>query len=316
MDIGVPEDLARWTSDDVILALLRHGEDEAGDLILGETCLRAALSARLSPADALMESERSRRYPQFAEDTLQGDIVGSSAGGEQPKFTATLSMEENHRPVIVKFSDRVETPSGRRWADLLHAEMIANEVLHAHGIAAADTTILEADGRVFLESTRFDRSPVLGRTGFIHLAAIDAAYYGHGRIRWQAFADELERDGWIDGSDAASLRMIGWFGELIANNDMHLGNAGLILCDERPLALAPVYDMLPMRFRPSANGEVVSRHYEVPPPLPEQRDDWHRAASAALEFWRHVGDDAMTSTNFRAIADGAGTKLDRAMRRF
>ena len=315
-DIGVPEDLSRWTPDDIVLALLRHGDDEAGDLILGEYGLRTAQSARLSRPDAFAENERAMRYPQLAEDALQGDIVGSSAGGEQPKFTATLSDEAGHRPVIVKFSDRTDTASGRRWADLLRAETCANRVLREHGISTADCEVLEADGRVFLESTRFDRSAVLGRSGFIDLAAIDAAFYGHGSIRWQTFADALERDGWIDGDDAASLRTIGWFGELIANNDMHLGNAGLILCDERPLRLAPVYDMLPMRFRPSANGEVVARSYDVPPPLPEQRDDWHRAAAAAGRFWRAVSEDTAISENFRAIADGASAKLALAMRRF
>ena len=315
-DIGVPEDLTRWKPDDVVLALLRHGDDEAGNLIVGEHSLRAAQSMRLSPTDALAANERTTCYPKLAEEVLQGDIVGSSAGGEQPKFTATLSIEEGHRPVIVKFSDRIDTASGRRWADLLRAETCANRVLRAHGISAAESELLEADGRLFLESTRFDRSAVLGRIGFIHLAAIDAAYYGHGSIRWQTFAHALERDGWIDADDPTSLRTIGWFGELIANNDMHLGNAGLILCDERPLKLAPVYDMLPMRFRPSANGEVIARNYEVPPPLPEQRDDWHRAAVAALRFWNDISDDIAISNNFRAIAGDASAKLDLAMRRF
>ncbi|HNV79919.1 MAG TPA: transcriptional regulator, partial [Thermomonas sp.] len=33
-DIGAPDDLVRWQADDVVLALLRHGEDEPGDLVL------------------------------------------------------------------------------------------------------------------------------------------------------------------------------------------------------------------------------------------------------------------------------------------
>lgn len=46
---------------------------------------------------------------------------------------------------------------------------------------------------------------------------------------------------------------------------MHLGNAGLVLDNARPLALAlaPAYDVLPMAFRPAGNGKVVKRAYAV-----------------------------------------------------
>lgn len=315
-DIDVPKDLARWKLDDVLLALLRHGEDEAGDLVLGEYGLQLAQMAILSPQGVIEADRRLEHYPQLAEEALQGDIVGSSAGGEQPKFTATLSDEGTYRSVIVKFSDRIDTPSGRRWADLLLAETIAGKVLQAHGIATARSTALKAGDRIFMESTRFDRTAVLGRRGLIHLAAIDAAFYGHGDPRWQTFADELEHDGWIDTGDAHALRIIGWFGDLIANNDMHSGNIGLHLSDQRPFRLAPVYDMLPMRFRPSANGEVVAREYEVRLPLPEERNDWHQAAIMALDFWQAILDEPDISDDFQQIAEKAKQTLGNAARRF
>lgn len=315
-DIDVPKDLTRWKSDDVLLALLRHGEDEAGDLVLGQHCLELAQMAMLSPQSVIEADGRLEHYPRLAEEALQGDIVGSSAGGEQPKFTATLSEGDDYRTVIVKFSDRIDTASGRRWADLLRAEAIAGKILQAHGIATARSTAVEAGNRVFMESTRFDRTAVLGRRGLIHLTALDAAFYGHGDPRWQTFADELERDGWIDSEDADALRIIGWFGDLIANNDMHSGNIGLHLSDRRPLRLAPVYDMLPMRFRPSANGEVVDREYEVRLPLPEQRSDWRRAVIMALDFWQAILDDPDISGDFQRIAEKAKQTLGNAARRF
>lgn len=315
-DIHVPPDLARWKPEDVLLALLRHGEDEAGDLVLGEHCLQLAQMAMLSPQGVIKADGRLEHYPRLAEEALQGDIVGSSAGGEQPKFTATLSDGDDYRTVIVKFSDRIDTANGRRWADLLRAETVAGRILQAHGIPSARCTAFEAGGRIFMESTRFDRTAVLGRRGLIHLAAIDAAFYGHGDPRWQTFADELERDNWIDTGDADALRVIGWFGDLIANNDMHAGNIGLHLSDQRPLRLAPVYDMLPMRFRPSANGEVVAREYEVRLPLPEQRSDWRRAAVMALDFWQAILDDPDISGDFQRIAEKAKQTLGNAARRF
>lgn len=315
-NIGVPDDLTRWRTDDVVLALLRHGEDEAGDLVLGERNLQLAMTAILTPSDTLDEADRPTLYPRFAEDTLQGENVGSSAGGEQPKFTATLASPEGYRAVIVKFSDRVDTPGGRRWADLLQAEALAGDILRRHGIAAANAQAFEADQRVFLESTRFDRTPSMGRNGLIHLAAIDAAFYGHGNIPWYIFADKLHEDGWIDDDGADMLRIVGWFGELIANNDMHLANIALHLTDQRPFRVAPVYDMLPMRFRPSANGEVVTREYVLRLPLPEQRDDWRVAAAMARAFWEAVSDHPAISGAFRDIASDARRKLDAAIERF
>lgn len=310
-DIAAPDDILLWRGDDAVLAMLRHGDDLPGDLVLGEASLQRALHAILDPQDTIPAEEREVRYPQLAEAALRGEAVGSSAGGEQPKFAITLRAEGGFRPVIVKFSDRVETPAGRRWADLLIAEHHACTVLREHALPAAESTLVQAAGRMFLQSARFDRTRVLGRRGLVSLAALDAAYYGHGRIDWRTFAHELQRDGWLDAENARRLRLVGWYGVLIANSDMHLGNASLHLVDRRPLPLAPVYDMLPMRFRPLASGEVVGHRYEIALPPPEQQADWREAARMAATFWRRVGEDARVSAAFRAVAAEAGTVLAR-----
>lgn len=311
-DIGAPDDILRWRGDDVVLALLKHGDDAPGDLVLGEASLQRALSGILDPQDVLPASEREQRYPALAEAALRGDAVGSSAGGEQPKFAITLREESGYRPVIVKFSDRLDVPAGRRWADLLIAEHHAGVALREHGLPAAQSEIVQAGGRLFLQSTRFDRTPALGRHGLISLAAFDAAYYGHGRIDWQRFAPELQRDGWLDADDARCLRLFAWYGTLIGNSDMHLGNVSLQLRDRRPLPLAPAYDMLPMRFRPAVSGEIVERRYEITLPVPEDAADWRDAARMARAFWQRVVDDVRISPPFRAIAADAGALLARA----
>ena len=314
-DIGASVDLARWRNDDIVLALLRHGDDEPGDLVLGEPGLQRALHEVLDPSGTLSADERAQRYPEFAEAAMRGEVFGSSAGGEQPKFAVTLRGMTDYDPVIVKFSERVSTPAGRRWGDLLICEQLACASLIEHGLPAARSEIIEADGRVFLQSSRFDRTPVLGRIGFVSLAALDTAYYGHGNIEWWRFARELRHDGWLNSGDADTLSRIAWFGALIANSDMHLGNAALHLTDTRPLALAPVYDMSPMAFRPATSGEVVAYDYVVAPAPPEYRDDWHAAALIAGAFWRRAADDARLSTEFRAIAQGTISKLARAVAR-
>jgi len=314
-DINANPDILLWNVDDIVLALLRHGDDAPGDLVLGETSLQQALQRIIEPADAIRAADRANEYPRRAEAALRGENFGSSAGGEQPKFALTLLDDKAARPVIVKFTERMETPGARRWADLLIAEHLAGVTLRDFGLAAADSEIFEAGGRLYLQSTRFDRTPARGRQGFVSLLALDAAYYGHGRIDWWRFAPELERDGWIDAESARRLRLYSWFGTLISNSDMHLANAALQLTDERPLRLLPAYDMLPMHFRPAASGEVVERHYEIRLPTPEHRDDWQEAARIALQFWERTADEQRISPGFRELAGEARSALDRAIQR-
>ncbi len=304
-------DIIRWTTDDVLLAMLRFGEDLPGDLVLGDESLRAAQAARLSPG-GFDERERATRYPELADQALRGEVVGSSAAGEQPKFAVTLRAGEAVRPVIVKFSERVEAAGGRRWADLLICEHLASEALRRHGGQAAQTTVIEAGGRVFLESTRFDRTAEGGRRGFVTLAPLDSAFYAHGFISWARFAPQLVRDGWLTADDGRALRRLWHVGVLIGNTDMHLGNAGLVLTAERPLALAPAYDLSPMFFRPAANGEVVPRTFDIALPLPGDREDWLAAVPVARDFWASAADDARISAGFRELAASALRSLERA----
>lgn len=312
-DIDASDDLLRWRIDDVVLGLLRHGNDAPGDLVLGEASLRRALQEILVPTGGIPIEQRALRYPQLADAALRGEEVGSSVGGAQAKFAVSLRSGDSDTPVIVKFSDRIDTPGGRRWADLLICEHHACEILHEHGLPAARSETLEADNRMFLQSTRFDRTPARGRRGFVSLLALDAAFYGHGHIDWWRFAPQLQRDGWLDADDARHLRLFSWYGALIANTDMHLGNAGLQLVDSRPLPLAPIYDMLPMRFRPASSGKIVERRYEITMPPPEHKTDWLDAAHMARVFWRRVVDDTRVSVEFRAIAADANVVLTRAL---
>ena len=284
-DINANPDILLWNTDDTLLALLRHGDDAPGDLVVGEESLQRAQQRLLDPADGVRVADRASEYPKRAEAALRGENFGSSAGGEQPKFTLSLKNGDQVQPVIVKFSERTETSGARRWADLLVCEHLAGILLQESGLPPPTARSSKRAAGFSCNRLRFDRTPARGRTGFVSLFALDAAYYGHGRIEWWRFAPELERDGWIDAESARRLRLYGWFGILIANTDMHLANAALQLNDTRPLPLLPAYDMLPMHFRPPSSGEVVERHYEVVLPTPERRDDWHEAARAALGFW-------------------------------
>lgn len=82
-------------------------------------CVRAGWPARANSGRP--STQRAERYAALAHATLAGERAGSSAAGEQPKFTACVAdADGSPRHVIVKFSEPVEgNPVARRWADLL-----------------------------------------------------------------------------------------------------------------------------------------------------------------------------------------------------
>ncbi|MCC4615427.1 type II toxin-antitoxin system HipA family toxin YjjJ [Xanthomonas campestris pv. asclepiadis] len=313
--LRLPDNLAQWSPSDNLVAMLSDGHDQLGDLLIGERALALALEAIEQPGYIDLQA-RPEEYLSCAEAALRGEAVGSSAAGEQPKFTAVLQEHGAYRAVIVKFSDRTDHPTGRRWADLLYLESLASQVLVAGGIPAAATQIVQAGGRVFLESTRFDRTPALGRRGFVPLMSLFAAFYGDLDVSsWRTLAPLLKRDGWLGTEDTERLEVISWFGTLIGNTDMHLGNAALVLADTLPLKLAPVYDMLPMALRPASSGEVVHRDIEIPPPGVSQFAQWRRAAAMAEQFWQQAIDNDNVSEQMRGIATRALASLRRTASR-
>jgi len=299
-ELGLPPRGIDWNEDNVLSALARRGEDTMGNLVIGrESIERYFRMVRELPAP-IRENAIADTYPRFAQEAVDGQQVGSSAGGEQPKFTAIVGRSGAVRNVLVKFSPPVSTDEGRRWADLLICEHHALDVVRNSGISAAQSTIIEAGGRVFLEVARFDRTGLLGRLPIISLRAIDNEYYGF-QDNWVDAANRMANDGRLSTQDAAALRWLSVFGSLIGNNDQHFGNVSLIMLDgSRLYRLAPAYDVLPMVYRP-ADGAVPSRLLTVPAVVPGAPEEWPSALESAGQFWNQTKSDIRISDEFRVI---------------
>jgi len=313
-ELGLRDDILTWNADDVLVALLRHGDDGPGQFVLGEAALEQALRRQPLPLAARM---RARHYGALADATLAGERVGSSAAGEQPKFTACVEQADGAlRQVIVKFSEPVAgNPVGQRWADLLICEHLASEVLREHGQPSARTELVTSGGRLCLESTRFDRLGAHGRRGVVSLAAWSDAHDGV-RDDWASAAGRMRRDGWLTAAAAAQVQQLGWFGRMIGNTDMHFGNLGFFLDDALPLQLAPSYDMLPMLYRPAANGSIAPRNYQPPPPSPAALAHWQQAAGWAMQLWQQASRHAQISVGFRQLAADNHARLAQLRERF
>lgn len=298
--LGVSEDLRDWSDADLVRVLTRLGSDLPGDLILGEEAYRTELRAAEDRSGSLLrESERHLHYPRLAEEAMALGDPDSSAGGEFPKFTARIQDQDVSRSVIVKFSGNDDSPAVRRWADLLISEHLALEIIRDRlEVPAATTQLLGAGGRQFLEIQRFDRTGLQGRRPICTLASLDPALIGLGRGHWPTAADWLARRGWLGDDDLLRIRRLTWFGRLIANNDMHNGNLAF-----RPgLRLAPVYDMLPMRYAPLRGGEVPPVRFNLPEAPLDEQDDWRVALDAAKAFWGACADEPRISAGFQRLA--------------
>jgi hypothetical protein len=315
----LPDDPRHWIDDDILLFLAMAGQDVPGDLVVGDESLRLALSRQVTPLPeaTLAPREATARYPQMAARAASDPPPGSSAGGEQPKFLATLEVSgTERRQVLVKFSPPMSQSAGLRWADLLAMEFHALAVLAEVGLAETGHRLMDAGGRRFLEAPRFDRPPRGGRNGVVSLEALHGSAVGGNPPDWTERVLELERAGLVDASAVRDTRRLQAFGELIGNTDMHAGNLAFRMSDELPFALAPSYDMLPMLWAPGPQGELIERSFAPQPPLPASMEAWREMLDRARDFWTRVSGDPRVSRDSAAAARGADGMLARLARRF
>lgn len=270
--LGLPAQLTEWNDTHALRALLAHGHDAVGNLLLGDLARERFLSGSIeSPVAVALKPEV---YTRLSVEAGRGESPGSSAGGEQPKFLAYAETAAGARHVIVKFSVREDNPVTERWRDLLLAEHLALQVLNAAQISAVRTSVVDFGGQRFLEIERFDRVGDLGRRGLLSLAALDAEFVGLGQ-GWAAIAQALAKAKHIEPEAADAVALLQAIGVLIGNTDMHTGNLSFVTEQGRPYQLAPAYDMLPMAFAPKSGGAI-------PESLPEAQIHAHIAPAA----WR------------------------------
>ena len=302
-DFGLPDNPETWSDDDTIVALARGGEDGIGDLVVGRESASRLYAQWSQDARPIAPDERASAYPALADEAIDGVLPGSSAGGEQPKFGALVGPVRDFRHVLVKFSPRDDSRAATRWRDLLLCEQWALHVLRSAGYPVPAAEVVEGGSRLFLETSRFDRIGARGRLPVVTLLAMSHEYVGvpPAAGHWLDAAERLAQQRFLLPSTVPQVRGLQWFGRFIANTDMHFGNLSFFPQDDGTLALAPVYDMLPMMYAP-IGSELPERTFTPPVPEPGHESAWFAAAEGAAGYWDTVADDARVSRGFRAIA--------------
>jgi serine/threonine protein kinase HipA of HipAB toxin-antitoxin module len=272
-DLGLPDDVSNWSDNHILVALSRRGEDLPGNLIIGRESFDRLQQLR---HEAHTESD----YPRLSRDAIAGEHVGSSAGGEQPKFTAFVNGQ--HR--IIKFATDA-TDNARRWQDLLALEHVALQTLQDAGIDAATTELLDIDGLRCLVVDRFDRIGGTGRRAVMTLAAASGNVDGS----WADSAEEMRQQGELSDAGLHRIALLDAFGAQIANGDRHHYNVALFPT-QTGYDVAPAYDQLPMSYVPPASGNFRNEAIRQPHAAVNTLEVWEEARGHANEFWRRASE--------------------------
>ncbi len=289
-----PADPRRWNANHIGRYLVSNGDDLPGNFKFGE---QALLRVRRKPVIVADDD-----YPALADSVMSGVIPGSSAGGEQPKFTAFSGSRSSH--VIVKFSPIGNNDLAKRWRDILITEYHATEAIHAQNFPAAETRLIEMDGRLFLESSRFDRTGEYGRMSMLSLQSIDAEFTGLGG-GWPQVMGALFKKGLVSWQHVYDAEFLWCFGRMINNTDMHLGNLSLAI-EGNVFRLLPIYDMCSMGFAPKSGGEVPPYNFvpREPKMVNTTNQDVRLSINAmAHDFWNKVAKDHRISPELKDFLD-------------
>jgi len=307
-ELGLPSTIKEWTDSHAIRALLVHGHDLVGNLLIGSLARDKFIS--MPEPECIRTADKASRYADLAIGASQGDSPGSSAGGEQPKFTCYVETDDGARHVIVKFSEKLESLISQRWRDLLLAEHIALTTLRQAEIPAAQSFVIDHQGQRFLEVERFDRVGALGRKAVISLSAFDVEFVGAANQAWPVITKSLAKQGVITAQSVDVSEILWAFGALIGNSDMHNGNLSFVSEHSRPYEIAPAYDMTPMSFAPTSSGRLPDVIHPIHLHSSVRNENWRKAQCLATSYLARVRASNQFSAEFQTCIDALAAHLD------
>jgi hypothetical protein len=248
-DFGYGSNPDIWGTEEMLFAATKT-QDMPGSLLIGHVN-----SIKPNPLMKISSDNPGPNLDLLCEDIAKTLPAGSYAGGEQAKI---LVFDDSENSYVVKFSAPLSTPFGKRWSDLLVAESLCSDVLAEFGFDCAESKIVSTASRTYLLSKRFDRIGELGRRHVVSIGAAHAAFVKGSYINWASTCLDLSNKGRLPKEHSDNIKDILQFGHLIGNTDMHSGNASLLVEGNNlkdlllgHFKLAPVYDMLPMRWKPN-----------------------------------------------------------------
>jgi HipA-like C-terminal domain len=281
----LPSDPDQWSLAQILYIAAQYQTDPPGAFSI------SPLEGRIIDEVDTSAEQRLKQYDQRSQQIGSSLPAASSAGGEQPKFLSEYSHGDGWRQCIVKFTPPHGTPFGQRWRALLMLERLALQTLSEHRIAAASTHLLHSAQRTYLESVRFDRIGMHGKQHVVAIAALHDEFVQGNWKNWVHTSEALAKQGMITPEELAQIASIHAFGHYIGNTDMHSGNLSFFVDDiiAPKIRLAPVYDMLPMMWKPDVYQGALSdspvRQQLMPAGFAQEQA---HAREWAVEFWEQA----------------------------
>lgn len=280
-----PADPDAWSLEQALFIISQHVHNPPGAFQLGQIN-----EGRLVDEVSSALADRLTEYDAMAARAGQTMPAGSSAGGEQPKFLSEYKGANAWQSCIVKFTPPHDTPFGQRWRALLALEQLALQTLSANHIAAATANLLHSAHRSYLESVRFDRIGMEGRQHVVAIAALHDEFVKTKWTNWLTSSEALAQKGLLTPKELQDIARIFAFGHYIGNTDMHSGNLSFFVDDviTPKIRLAPVYDMLPMMWKPDPHyglSDSPVRAQRMPNGFEHEKA---QAREWAIEFWEQA----------------------------
>jgi HipA-like C-terminal domain len=302
-----PDDPASWTAAQTLYLAINHITHPPGAISIGSQ------TQHIVPLAPIDTPSRRQYYDTTAANIGKTLPAQSSAGGEQPKFLIEINGDDaTYQHLIVKFSPPHDTPFGQRWRALLHLEKLALDTLSAHGITTAKTSIVESQTRTYLESQRFDRIGIAGKRHVVSIDALHDEFVGGTRRHWVHTCEQFALKKLLPPETLSQVAAIYAFGQLIGNTDMHFGNLGFFIDDiSTPLpVLAPVYDMLPMMWRPNIHdGTFGVTPIREQPMVAGYAREYADARAWAISFWREAAELTVLDDGMREACVASAVRL-------
>jgi HipA-like C-terminal domain len=280
----LPSDPDEWSLGQILYVAAQYQTDPPGAFSMG------TLMGRIVDEVHTPIAQRLEQYDQRAQQVGSGLPAASSAGGEQPKFLSEYAHADGWRHCIVKFTPPHGTPFGQRWRALLMLEHLALQTLSAHQ-AAASTHLWHSAQRTYLESVRFDRIGMAGKQHVVAIAALHDAFAKGAWVNWVATSQAFAKQGLITAQELSQVATVFAFGHYIGNTDMHSGNLSFFVDEVTApkIRLAPVYDMLPMMWRPDIHQGALSDSPVRQQPMPTGfAPEQALAREWAIAFWEQA----------------------------
>ena len=205
--------------------------------------------------------------------------------------------------VIVTFSGSDQAPGTERLADLLVCEQLASQcIAKLPGLPAARSTIHRFSGRTFLEVERFDRHGAHGRSALCSWAAVNNAWFGLSGRPWSEVAARLLERGLIASETRDAINRL-WPLWAAHRQYRHARRQPISRAGWTRLAAGACvrHAAAAVLYAPQRGVDLPEQNFAARLPLPGERELWHQAAQAAIDFWSRARNDTRISEDFRQI---------------